>query len=258
MASLILAALKGRLNKRRWKFFSKWKTKSLINSAVDRYRLEVERKTGNPSKPPTTGFLKYAKQRIEIEECANEIIKNIETTIPNQVKTIGSLGPDKGLLKYEEEVRFQDGSISDSSLKSDKNINKTPIKNFANSVKAIAENVYEDNLHELISELNQIEDAEGIKTVFELLLFKRYFTLDGSLYKPSSGEASMVMLHKELDVDKDIYILDEPERSLGNEYISDVIVPLLNERACHFLTRIIEESAQVILSLSNNWGPPLL
>ena len=27
---------------------------------------------------------------------------------------------------------------------------------------------------------------------------------------------------------------------------------------CHFLTRIIEESAQVILSLSNNWGPPLL
>lgn len=41
----------------------------------------------------------------------------------------------------------------------------------------------------------------------------------------------MVMLHKELDQEKDIYILDEPERSLGNEYISDVIVPLLNERA---------------------------
>jgi predicted ATPase len=54
---------------------------------------------------------------------------------------------------------------------------------------------------------------------------------DGKPYKPSSGEASMVMLHKELDQEKDIYILDEPERSLGNEYISDVIVPLLNERA---------------------------
>ena len=48
---------------------------------------------------------------------------------------------------------------------------------------------------------------------------------------PSSGEASMVMLQKELGTDKDVYILDEPERSLGNEYINDVIVPLLKERA---------------------------
>ena len=41
----------------------------------------------------------------------------------------------------------------------------------------------------------------------------------------------MVMLQKELGTDKDVYILDEPERSLGNEYISDVIVPLIKERA---------------------------
>jgi len=39
------------------------------------------------------------------------------------------------------------------------------------------------------------------------------------------------MLQKELGTDKDVYILDEPERSLGNEYINDVIVPLLKERA---------------------------
>ena len=39
------------------------------------------------------------------------------------------------------------------------------------------------------------------------------------------------MLQKELEADKDVYILDEPERSLGNEYISDVIVPLIKERA---------------------------
>jgi len=227
----LLNILSARLDKKQWKFFSKWKAKLLINSAVNRYRIEVERKTGNPSKPSTTGFLEYAKKRIEIDVFAHEIIKNIETTIPNIVKTIGSLGPDKGLLKYEEHVRFQDGSITDGSLKSDKNINKTPQKQFANSVKNIADNIYKDHLHELIAELNQIEDAEGIKTIFELLMFKRYFTLNGNEYKPSSGEASMVMLHKELDVEKDIYILDEPERSLGNEYISDVIVPLLNERA---------------------------
>ena len=41
----------------------------------------------------------------------------------------------------------------------------------------------------------------------------------------------MVMLQKELGTEKDVYILDEPERSLGNEYISDVIVPMIKERA---------------------------
>ena len=42
----------------------------------------------------------------------------------------------------------------------------------------------------------------------------------------------MVMLQKELGADKEVYILDEPERSLGNEYINDVIVPLIGTCAC--------------------------
>lgn len=41
----------------------------------------------------------------------------------------------------------------------------------------------------------------------------------------------MILLHKELNEDKEIYILDEPEKSLGNDYISEVIVPLLREKA---------------------------
>lgn len=34
----------------------------------------------------------------------------------------------------------------------------------------------------------------------------------------------MVMQHQD-GIDKDVYILDEPERKLGNEYINDVIEP---------------------------------
>ena len=62
-------------------------------------------------------------------------------------------------------------------------------------------------------------------------MFKRYFSIDGENYSPSSGESAMLMLQKELEEDKDVYILDEPERSLGNDYINDVIVPLLKEKA---------------------------
>ena len=65
----------------------------------------------------------------------------------------------------------------------------------------------------------------------ELILFKRYFALNGAHYWPSTGEMSMVLLQKELGTNKDVYILDEPEKSLGNEYISEVIVPLIREHA---------------------------
>ena len=50
-------------------------------------------------------------------------------------------------------------------------------------------------------------------------------------YKPSTGEETMLILQETLESDKDIFILDEPEKSLGNTYISDVIVPILNNLA---------------------------
>jgi len=110
-------------------------------------------------------------------------------------------------------------------------VKKGAQKKFVNCARKILNQTYADDLFQHISELNEIEDVEDINTVYELLLFKRYFALEGHPYAPSSGESSMVMLQKELGDDKEIYILDEPERSLGNEYINDVIVPLIKERA---------------------------
>jgi len=138
---------------------------------------------------------------------------------------------NKGDLQFLTEFKFQSGAVSDGALSSLSVVKKIPQKKFVNCVRNILKHAYVDDLFQHISELNAIEDVENIKTVLELLLFKRYFALGGQPYSPSSGESSMVMLQKELGTDKEVYILDEPERSLGNEYISDVIVPLIKERA---------------------------
>lgn len=227
----ILAELLERLRKSKWASFSGWKEIRFLNSAIEVFRKEVERKTGSPAKPTTTGFRDYAMNRIRIERNAAKIIKSVESKIPMLKETVGSLGSNKGELEFRTEFEFQTGDITDSSLLSLSKANKTPQKQFIKCVRKIRKSAYADDLFQRISELKDIEGAEGIKSVRELLLFKRYFALNGKEYSPSSGEASMVMLRKELDSDKDVYILDEPERSLGNEYISDVIVPLIKERA---------------------------
>jgi len=227
----ILQGLLDRLRKREWASFVVWQEIRLMNSAIKLFRAEVERKSATPAKPITTGFRDYALNRITIAAHAAEIVKCVDTVIPTKTEIVGSLGPNKGELEYRTEFQFQTGDIVDSSLYSLTNAKKTPQKKFITCVRKIQQHAYADDLFQYIAELNEIEDVEDIKTVNELLLFKRYFALSGAYYTPSTGEASMVMLQKELGSSKDVYILDEPEKSLGNEYISEVIVPLIRERA---------------------------
>ncbi len=227
----ILSELLERLNKREWSTFSGWKEICLLNSAIEAFRKEVERKTGTPAKPTTTGFRGYAMNRLKIEINATEIVKSVDTVIPMQSEHVGDLGSNKGGLEFRTELQFQSGEITDGALSSLTSVKKGVQKKFITRVRKILAHAYADDLFQWIAELNEIEDVEDVKTVYELLLFKRYFALDGNPYSPSSGEASMVMLQRELGTDKEVYILDEPERSLGNEYINDVIVPLIKERA---------------------------
>ncbi len=243
----ILSELLERLTRREWASFSGWKEICFLNSAITVFRREVERKTGLPAKPTTTGFRDYAMNRIKIEIDAAEIVKNIDTKIPMFKEPVGNLGLSKGRLEFQTEFKFQTGNVTDGSLSSLNGTKKGTQKKFVNSVRNILIHVYTDDLFQHISELNEIEDVENIKTVYELLLFKRYFALDGVQYSPSSGEASMVMLQKELGTDKDVYILDEPERSLGNEYISDVIVPLIKERARAGKKYLLRRTMRILL-----------
>lgn len=227
----ILSELLERLTKRELASFSGWKAICFLNSAIKTFRREVERKTGSPAKPATTGFHDYAMNRIKIEVNAAEIVKCVETKIPMFKESVGSLGSNKGELEFQTEFEFQTGHVTDSTLSSLTGAKKGTQKVFITCVRNILNSAYADDLFQHISKLNEIDGVEDIKTVNEMLLFKRYFALDGVRYSPSSGEASMVMLQKELGMDKEVYILDEPERSLGNEYINDVIVPLIKERA---------------------------
>ncbi len=227
----ILTELLVRLRKREWASFLDWKEVFLLNSAIKTFRREVERKTGAPAKPTTTGFRDYAMNRIEIQINASSIIKSIDTKIPMQSELVGNLGLNKGDMQFITEFKFHDGVIADGSLSSLTGVKKGTQKSVVKCVRDILQHAFSDDLFQHIAKLNEIEDVERINTVYELLLFKRFFALDGQPYSPSSGESSMVMLQKELSMDKEVYILDEPERSLGNEYINDVIVPLIKERA---------------------------
>ena len=224
-------SLLDKLKRRRWESFVEWKEAKLFNGAIEKIKSEVSRKTGFPSKPSKTGLKNYALNRILIFVKASKVLETLATCIPEQIEYIGNLGSEKGELSCKTRVCFQTGDLTDSTLSHVGKVKKKPQKDFVKVLQTVRDSSFKENLFEVISKLNEIEGSEDIKSVYELLLFGRMFVADKKEYSPSSGESSMLLLHQELNADKDVYILDEPEKSLGNEYINDVIVPLIKEKA---------------------------
>lgn len=205
-------------------------TIKLMNNIISCFNTEISKKTNQPPKPTRTGFAEYSRNRIKIERASKKIITSVKQKIPPIVEYVGSLGV-KGELRCKTNLIFQNGSISDSNYTPVKKVNKMPQKSFIKNIYTILNHIHSNELFSKISELNLIENVETINSLSDLLLKYKHFTLNGVLYSPSNGESSMILLHKELAEDKSIYLIDEPEKSLGNDYINDVIVPLLKEKA---------------------------
>ncbi len=210
------------------KKFIEGKTAELFNSFIDFLSNTVSMKTGKPRKPTGTGFLEHARNRIKIEKALRMIVSNLQKPIELLPEMIGDLG-EKGEIFCKTEAVFQTGGITDSNLKPVGDIKKNEQKRLSKSLMTLVEKVYTDDLFEILSEALQDEDIHKVDSIKEFILFKRHFIVNGKPYTPSSGESSMLLLHKELSEEKEIYLLDEPEKSLGNDYINDVIVPMLKE-----------------------------
>lgn len=210
--------------------FTEYKSISFFNKLIKLFVKEISKKTGQPEKPTKTGFSEYASNRINIEKDVKKILENISKTISPIIEEVGNLG-DKGKLYCQTNFLIQNGKVSDVNYKHITSNTKNPQKLVASKIELISKHIYTTTLFEKIDELKKVESSETITSIFDLLIFYKHFTLNGEFYIPSSGESLMVLLHNELMKEKEIYLIDEPERSLGNDYISEVIVPLIKEKA---------------------------
>lgn len=232
-ASIIdtIKSLSNKILNKSWEFFLDIKSVELVNSASKCYSNEVARKTGVQSRPASTGFSKFAKNRIGILTKSKTILDNIKKNIPTETCIAGNLGADKGILICSTDYKIQTGTLHDANYTSNFDIRKNSQKEFSTLMDSIFKTALQSNIFDSITKLNNIDDIEKINSIDDLVLFWRRFTLEGNCYSPSNGECSMLNLHNELYEEKDIYILDEPERSLGNDYINDVIIPLIKNKA---------------------------
>ncbi len=219
-----------KINTESGKRFTNFKSISFFNKLVKLFVKEISKKTGQPEKPTKTGFSEYATNRIGIEKDVKKILENISKKIAPVIEEAGNLG-DKGKLYCQINLLLQNGKVSDVNYKHINSTTKIPQKSVAAKIELISKHIYTNTLFEKIDDLKKVESSDTVSSINDLLLFYKHFTLDSEFYTPSNGESSMVLLHNELMKDEEIYLIDEPEKSLGNDYISEVIVPLIKEKA---------------------------
>ncbi|PRX41228.1 hypothetical protein [Salegentibacter salegens] len=227
---VLMDKILNQLNQKNEERFIESKSVRLLNQLIETFINEISKKTNQPPKPTKTGFANYASNRLKIEYITQKILSNINTEIEPIIENVGSLG-EKGELLCKTNLVVQNGDITDSKFSSVQKHNKSPLKEFSKKIKSIGKHIYLNNLFEKISGLNDTENIENITSLSDLLLFYKHFTINDEFYSPSNGESSMILLYKELKENKEIYLIDEPEKSLGNDYINDEIVPLLKDRA---------------------------
>ena len=205
--------------------YIKYKSIELSNNCITKIKEKADLLSSSKSVPNSTGFFEFAKNRLTIKNETNNILKSLRETKKIEEEKIGNLDEDKEVFLrkeyktfFDNETGFKFGQTATtlkSVLKTLKNVNKKSLEDVNEYIKLFNQELKDNNI--------QATDFIGIK--------KYFINNKGEAYEPSDGERIMLILDRALFENKEVYILDEPERSLGNNFINDVVLPRINELA---------------------------
>lgn len=230
----ILSKLKENIKKSKINNWINSKSINYSNFTINKLKGIVENKTELKTKPSDTGFLTFAKNRLKIRNELRKVKSAFGYTFDDVETYVGKLEKGKELKLRTSARMLCNLSKTDefaTGIIALKDTKKSIITSYDSSLTKDFNNLYSD-LKEKLKD-NSITSMDSF-----LGVIKR-FEINGEKYKPSSGEATMIVLDEVLKDEHDVYLLDEPEKSLGNTYVNDVLVSKINELSKHKKTVII-------------------
>lgn len=184
----------------------------------------TDKNTDSKSLPSTTGFASYAKLLFKTNCVVDKILSIENISVIDNPEFIGALDNGKKLYK-----RKKVQGLSSDSKATDGFQQMVNLRQIRNVLVKIKKHVFDTNLGNYIKDYKDSIACFGDFNIDAMIGVSKYFTLeDGKKYIPSTGEETMIALDEALNEESDVYILDEPEKSLGNSYINDTIVERIN------------------------------
>lgn len=205
----------------------------LTNKFIDSIKAIVEKNTETKTKPTGSGLITFIKNRISLDTNILNIVKGFNYQFLPRSSFLGKLDSTKELY-CSTTIKMLDSNSK--TYDGFKNISK--IREVQDYLFKIKDSIYSLKIDGLVDFIEQYNESKNM-SLNDFLGITRKYTVNGVPYNPSTGEATMIVLNESLTADYDIYILDEPEKSLGNNYVNDVLVNKINDLAKQNKTIIV-------------------
>lgn len=200
----------------------------LLNFSINNIKTQANKRSEAPSAPNGTGFLAFAQNRIMLKKSCQFILKNINGQCVDSDEPYGYL-EDKGEILLRTSYRMFG---SDADPKEYYHGKKTALKSAKAALKKLHSNALTNEAAEAKDSLLEILKDGSITCADDFVgVIRRTVFPDGSPYEPSDGELAIILMKRFLSQDYDFYLLDEPEKGMGNSYIDKNIRGLITSLA---------------------------
>lgn len=205
-----------------------YETEKYSNFMIEKIKSIVEENTETKTRPSKTGLFDFVNKRLELIIGINKICTGFDYDFSSSPVKVGKLEESKILYIV---TKFKMLDLKSKTEEFTHNITK--LKETKDRLFLVKSKLFDVNISEAMGELNEAIVNYNISSLDDFMGVKKIFTLNSENsedvveYIPSTGEATMIILQEKLNDDKDVFILDEPEKSLGNTYVNDIIVPKL-------------------------------
>ena len=193
----------------------------LCRFSIDNIKKHAERLCDSPSAPSSAGFVDFATNRIKLHKSCSAILKNVNGQDHQSSKVFGVL-TDKGpILMVSRHLMIGEG-VNPADYFNGK---KTQLEGIRKAIKRLQREAFGNKAVLLCESLARTMKEKEISTADDFVGAKKYTILKKTLdpYVPSDGELAIIMLSRFLAEDHDFYLLDEPERGMGNSYVDKEI-----------------------------------
>lgn len=215
--------------KKSLKEWIKVKSLELEKFSIDKMKSICKTKSGVNQLPSTTGLLSTYINCKLLHDQTNKILSELHTSDVVEKTKIGTL-QEKGSIYLEKTISINPAEKK-LHLKKGATYTISDLRKVESLLKDVNLHAFSHEKGSYISDLNTLMNEKSIKSLADFVGVKgKIINNNGQEYCPSNGEQSMLLLTNAIvDDNKNVYILDEPELSVGHKYINDVIVPRLIE-----------------------------
>ena len=215
-----------------------YQAKCLERLTIDYIKKTLAAKEGVPVTPIDTGLNQTFEEYSSIYIAAEKIKRCLGSERTLQPVLIGNLS-SKGPVKLETHIGIKNQS-TDSHPKEwtrrkyiDSSASQQMFLEFSKRLNGVRRTLLTIDCAVEIANLKSYMAENGIVSLHKFVNYLNVLTNDYSNdFKPSNGEQSILLVDSALNNrDCDVILLDEPDSGMGADYINDILIPEIRERA---------------------------